>query len=298
MPVTGSAVLIENGRRSTRPDRSPVRDMDELPGSRPVGERRRVEGLEPLARQNLPAVDEFRRDQPHAHPSAASPSARRALGLVRRRPRGRPGRPLGSASSLGLGRRHSVGLLAGHRREGLGERLGEVAEDVRRIVELDELLRRRRASSTRRSASSGTTSARKLPLASRVSRSSSSSTMIRSPSLRGQPRCLRLERLDELRLGLLAALLVGQREVVERAGGLFLVVRFRASRPAAHASAAAAYGSSPSRPSRRARCRPRPSGRRPPWARRAGPRRCGPPRRTPGRRRPGCRAPRAPPRSR
>ena len=108
-------------------------DVDELAGPRAARELRRVVRLEPLARQDLPALDELRRGEPHAHAVRSRPrasSSRRVLGVL--------GRP--SAAR----RRPSVVVLAvelrGDRRERLGERVGEVAEDVGRVVELDELV--------------------------------------------------------------------------------------------------------------------------------------------------------------
>ena len=98
-----SAVLSENGRRRTSPEKSPGPDVDELAGARAARERRRVVRLEPLARQDLAALDELRRGEPHASRGRARPRRRRPssslVGVVRRP------RPSASASS-------AVGRLA------------------------------------------------------------------------------------------------------------------------------------------------------------------------------------------
>ena len=63
------------------------------------------------------------------------------------------------------------------------------------------------------------------PVAPSTSRSSSSSTMIRSPRLAHQPRGRLLELVEQAGLALLAALLEVEREVVQRERGALLVVR-------------------------------------------------------------------------
>ena len=114
--------------------------MHELAGPGARRERRRVERLEPLARQDLATLDEL------APRRAACSRGRLVLRL-----RGVVG---SSGSSSAVGRRPSLGVVAvglvavvlvvgslrRDRREGLGERVGQVAEDVGRVVELDEVV--------------------------------------------------------------------------------------------------------------------------------------------------------------
>ena len=71
--------------------------------------------------------------------------------------------------------------------------------------------------------------------------------MIRSPTPADEPFGRGLELLEQAGLAALAALLVVEREVVQAAGALPRRRRHRAFAgwPAAHESAAAAYGSSP-----------------------------------------------------
>ena len=149
MPVAGSAVLSENGRRRTSPEKSPVRTWTNWPAREPVARLGRVVRLEPLARQDLPTLDQLRRGEPHRH----------AVGLVLARRRRRPSASASSSSARPAPRRPSppppspfgrvAGQLRRDRRERLGERVGQVAEDVGRVVELDELLGAARASATR-----------------------------------------------------------------------------------------------------------------------------------------------------
>ena len=141
MPVAGSTVLSENGRRRTIPEKSPGPDVDELAGARTGREGRCVIRLEPLARQDLPAVDQLRGGEPHGH-AVGSSSASAVVGL------GVGG--LGVAFDPGGLRRGDLVATAGairrtrelgrDRRERLGQRVGEVAEDIGRVVELDQLV--------------------------------------------------------------------------------------------------------------------------------------------------------------
>ena len=151
------------------------------------------------------------------------------------------------------------------------------------------------------SASSGRTSARKRPVTPSTRRSSSSSTMIRSPSVAGQARDGLLELVDQAGLVGLAALLEVQGEVVHRErGGLVVVGIGDHDLPGGPLVGGTGVGGVLAQPEgllgrdagglqqlvrgRRLRRRARrPRGR---------------PRRTPRRPRPGCTAPRAPRRSR
>ena len=114
--------------------------VHELAGTRAVGQLGCVVRLQPLARQDLPALDELRGSQPHGH-AVGSALGAVLVGLVligwstRPRPHRRP-RPRLPRRLVGGLRR----ILGGHGRERLGERVGEVAEHVGRVVELDELL--------------------------------------------------------------------------------------------------------------------------------------------------------------
>ena len=73
------SVLSENGRRRTRPGEVAGPHVDELAGPRAARDVRGVERLQPLARQDLPTLDELRCSEPHAHavglPSASSASS-------------------------------------------------------------------------------------------------------------------------------------------------------------------------------------------------------------------------------
>jgi hypothetical protein len=170
-----------------------------------------VERLEPLAGQDLPAVDELGRDEPHRHARASSS----AVLVASPRP---SSSALGVASAASASRRRSAAPasprreLRRDRRVGLGERVGEVAEDVGRVVVLDELVGRveRPPLVLLLGEDLGAELARRVS----VSRSSSSSLMIRSPIRRIRPRRL-LELLEQARLAALAALLELEREVVE-----------------------------------------------------------------------------------
>ena len=86
------------------------------------------------------------------------------------------------------------------------------------------------------------TSARNAPCAVRISRSSSSSTMIRSPMIAIRLAEAPSNSLEQARLAALAALLVLEREVVQPARGRLVVVLASSDIgwPAAHESAAAA----------------------------------------------------------
>ena len=138
-------------------------DVDELAGPRAGREIRRVVGLEPLARQDLAAVDELGRGEPHRHavgrPSAPlrprRPPRRRQRPRLRRRRHPRRHRPRRRCPPW-LRRRHrrrrrhpSLRRLRRDRGIRLGEGVGQVAEDVGRVVELDELFGAGQTSATR-----------------------------------------------------------------------------------------------------------------------------------------------------
>ena len=113
---------------------------------------RRVERLQPLPGQDLPTLEQLGRDEPHRHARAtssvvaSSASASSALGFA-------SASSSASASRLRPRRRRAVRRVRARqlrrdRRVGLGERVGQVAEDVGRVVVLDDLIGRR-ASATR-----------------------------------------------------------------------------------------------------------------------------------------------------
>ena len=125
MPVAASVVLSENGPAQDHAREVAGPDVDELARPRAAREVGRVVGLEPLARQDLPTLDEFRRGEPHAHAVGSSSASSAASSTAP------PAASSSAASPLSSG---------ADRREGLGERVGQVAEDVGRVVELDELV--------------------------------------------------------------------------------------------------------------------------------------------------------------
>ncbi len=188
MPVPASAVFTENGRRSTIPEKSPVRTWMNWPARELVADRRRVVRLQPLAGQDLAALHELRRGEPHRHAVGRSSASSGSSGQrpptilgVRRRPR--CPRRRGRVDPLGIPRprprpRPVPGRRPGRPRRGHrpGRRRHPSGRRTRRAG------RRRTGSATSPSASSGMTSARNSPVAVRTSRSSSSSTMTRSPS--------------------------------------------------------------------------------------------------------------------
>ena len=111
-------------------------DVDELAGLGASRQPRCAIALEPLAGQELAGLDELGVEQLHGR------------GL-------RPTRPAGTDRQAGLSSSvvsvSAVGVLALIRRDLrvlLGERLGEVAEQVGRVVELDQLLGALEASPT------------------------------------------------------------------------------------------------------------------------------------------------------
>ena len=222
-------MLNENGRRRTSPEKSPGPDVDELAGPGTGRQRRCVERLEPLPRQDLPALDQLGRDEPHAHAVGLAvlvPSAPRLLGARRR-----VGSPSSSASAP-----PSLGVLDA------ACRLRRERPGTPRRGRRPGRRRRRSGRRTRRARPAppscpplvlGCPRGRPRPGRRRrgrsVSRSSSSSTMIRSPigrsAARRRPRTARAGAASRP----LAALLEGEGEVVQPAGGLLLVVGGSAS---------------------------------------------------------------------
>ena len=126
-------MLNENGRRRIRPEKSPGRTWTNCP-----------------AREPLTSVGAWY-DWSHwpgriSRLSTSSAAARRIVtrgaSPVRRRRRRRPGSSsvAGSAPAASPASASPASRSPGDRRERLGERVGQVAEDVRRVVELDDLL--------------------------------------------------------------------------------------------------------------------------------------------------------------
>ena len=122
------------------PGEVPGPDVDELAGPRARRDLRGVIGLEPLTREDLSTLDELRRGEPHRHAvgSSSAPSSSADSASASARPSAAGSAPVpSSAAALALGGRRE---LRRDRRVGLGQRVGQVAEDVGRVVELDELV--------------------------------------------------------------------------------------------------------------------------------------------------------------
>ena len=149
------------------PGQSPVRTWTNWPGPRAVRELRRVERLEPLARAGSPGSRRARSGRAASSRAGVVLLGRRAglLGLVRRLDvavvLGSPSSSSSESSSPEASapcrrrprpRSSSSGAIDGI---GLGERVGEVAEHVGRVVVLDELLGASRAAATRSPPRSG-----------------------------------------------------------------------------------------------------------------------------------------------
>src|SRR6185369_5222298 len=81
--------------------------MDELAGTGPTGQRRGVIRLQPLARQDLPTLDQLRRGEPHGHavgsssPSSASAAASDASATASPSPVPFVSAPLSSGATAG-----------------------------------------------------------------------------------------------------------------------------------------------------------------------------------------------------
>ena len=298
MPLAVSAVAMASGRRTGSPPGSTVRTMDVLarrarPRRRPARARHGATGpgRSPGARRARRAMLRTGR----------TPAGRwRLVGRRRRRRRARPSarrrprrpRPSSAASRLGLEVRRD-------RREGLGERVGEVAEDVGRVVELDEVVG----------------AGELAPLALAVLGQDLGAEAAGGPEHEPLVVVVHDDQVAELARDLAPT---PPRTARCRRASLCWLRSWKSSArsysasaadssssasriggwPAAHESAAPAYASSPipTRPEgllgRDAGGRP--AGRRSRWARPPGRRPRGRPRRTPGRSRPGCRARSAP----
>ena len=203
-------------------------DVDELAGPRAGRELRRVVGLEPLARTGS-------RGSRRAPPRRAAWSRGRAVlrALVvgaRRLPRRRrPRRPPRRRRRRPRRRRSARGVLVvratppGRPRRGRrpGRRRRRSGRRTRRARP------RRTASATRRRPPRGRPRRGTRRSAVRTRRSSSSSTMTRSPTSAAALGGGRLELVEQARLAALAALLVLEGEVVQAARGRLVVARAR-----------------------------------------------------------------------
>ena len=149
MPVAGSAVLIENGAATPSPSNRPS-GCGRIASPRAIGDLGGVIRLEPLARQDLATVDELGRGEPHDHavgrpravrprPCPRCPRRRRRRRRCRRQHRSPRHRRRGCGIRT-TGAIRGVGELRRDRRIRLGEGIGQIAEDVGRVVELDELI--------------------------------------------------------------------------------------------------------------------------------------------------------------
>ena len=203
------------------PGEVPGPNVDELARSRSVRQGWSVIRLQPLARKDLPTVDQLRRSEPHGHavgrssassPAsvAASPSASASAGSA----------PPSAASSVPFADASwSSGATAGNASASV---LGQVAEDIGRVVELDQLV--------------GAAESPPLVLgvlgdhlgAEAVGRQRQSFVVVvhddqvaddRDKASRGA-----LELVEQACLAALAAFLVFERQVVEASGGRLVVV--------------------------------------------------------------------------
>ena len=222
--------------------------------------------------------------------ATSSTASAAASSVASRRPR---------RGALGGGALGALLELGRDARERLGERVGEVAEDVGRVVELDQLVGRRRARATRRSLSSGQDlgpeaagRAEHEPLVVVVHDDQVAEAVrsaARTPPRTGRAGCaslcwLRSWKSSARLYSASAAPSSSSASSTARLAGGPGVGGARVGRPCPRA-----------RTSPRARRRPWPAGRRSRWARPGQARRPrGRPRRTRRRSRPGCRAPRAP----
>ena len=130
-----------HGERTAQDEARPVArpDVDELARPGRARERRRVVLLEPLAGQDLAALEELGLDQLHGRSRTSGPGRRDPSG---QRSLSASSSPSASSSVVLVVLVVLVVELRRDGRIGLGDRVGHVAEDIGRVVELDELLRR------------------------------------------------------------------------------------------------------------------------------------------------------------
>ena len=132
---------VDGVDRERAPDHQPLvvgeEDLQDLAGARRDGDRRRMEGVDPLVGEDDPPLDQLRRNGLRGH-GGMTRDARCPDRLAVVVLRGLLGVALGLTLAVVV---IVTFALGGDGRERLGERVGEIAEDVGGVVVLDEVLR-------------------------------------------------------------------------------------------------------------------------------------------------------------